>query len=319
VPIIAPVQAQAQAQVQSQAQAQAQSQAQAQAQSPIQAPVQAPIQAPVQAHSALASIIVNALKLASPEPVTSTEQVPITSTEQVPVTSTEPAPVTSTEPAPVTSTEPALASNVDVQSSDSPGFIALIQKYLEPIIGQFSPTENKPQKVFDIEQLPRDMQRILEDSNIKYIGRYRTDANPGKNELSTTAQPQTTYLFWNTSTQDYISHTVADVNVKSGLKVKPGFKVNVVSKPSLNVKAEKTKQYKRTQMPPAPPFKKTSKRAVTPNALPQPPVILTQEEEEEEEEEAENLAYNLPQQPTYTPVINAQGNRNRIIPLGGMI
>jgi hypothetical protein len=202
--------------------------------------------------SALANVIVNALKLASteqarstaqarattiepapttstaqarattiePAPTTSTAQAPTTTIEPAPTTSIEPTPATSIEPAPATSIEPAPApttstepsSNTGEKCNESPGFIALIQKYLEPIIGQFNPpTVNKPQKEFDKTLLPENMQNILDNTNIKYIGRYRAETKPDKNELTREALPQTTYLFWDTSTHDYISHTLTDV------------------------------------------------------------------------------------------------------------
>ena len=177
---------------------------------------------------ALANVIVNALKLASTTPLQSPvpeqAQVPEQVQSQVPeqVQSQVPSILSSalanivvnalkqapTEQVTATTTEPI---NTGDKCNESPGFIALIQKYLEPIIGQFSPPETKPQKVFDIEQLPKDMQRILDDANIKYIGRYRTDSKPGKNESTKDAVPQTTYLFWDTSNHDYISHTLTDV------------------------------------------------------------------------------------------------------------
>ena len=177
----------------------------------VEAPIPAPVpvqgtQGPTILPGALANVIVKALKLASTQAVTTPETVPVTAPETIPALSTSPEPEPEPEPEPVTPT------NTGVLSSESPGFIALIQKYLEPIIGQFSPPETKPQKVFDIEQLPKDMQKILlNDANIKYIGRYRTETKPGKNELSKDAHQQTTYLFWDTSNHDYISHTLTDV------------------------------------------------------------------------------------------------------------
>ncbi len=56
------------------------------------------------------------------------------------------------------------------------------------------------------------MQKILGDPNIKYIGRYRTETNLGKNEPLNGAKQQTTYLFWDTSKHDYISRTLIDVD-----------------------------------------------------------------------------------------------------------
>ena len=56
------------------------------------------------------------------------------------------------------------------------------------------------------------MQKILGDPNIKYIGRYRTETNIGKNEPLNGAKQQTTYLFWDTSKHDYISRTLIDVD-----------------------------------------------------------------------------------------------------------
>jgi hypothetical protein len=167
-------------------------------QEPTIAPVQG-TQEPTILPGALANVIVNALKLASVQAVTTPETALST------VTPIAPEIVLSTAPEPLSPTDA-----VD-KCGESPGFIALIQKYLQPIIGQFSQPEPKLQKEFDKTQLPENMQHILDDANIKYIGRYRTESNPGKNELSKEAHQQTTYLFWNTSTHDYISHTVTDL------------------------------------------------------------------------------------------------------------
>jgi hypothetical protein len=202
-----------------------------QPQEPVPEQAQEPAPEPIQAqgtkshailHGALANVIVNALKLASTqafatptvqETVTPTVQETVTPTVQETVTPTVQETVTPTVQETVTPTvqETVTPTNASDKCSESPGFIALIQKYLEPIIGQFNPPETKPQKVFDKSQLPENMQQLLDDDNMKYIGRYRTDTKLGKNELSKEAHQQTTYLFWNTSTHDYTSHTLTDV------------------------------------------------------------------------------------------------------------
>ena len=85
------------------------------------------------------------------------------------------------------------------------------------------------------------MQKILGDPNIKYIGRYRTETNLGKNEPLNGAKQQTTYLFWDTSKHDYISRTLIDVD-----------NVVVVEETEPNLMQAPT-QYISTLLPPTPP------------------------------------------------------------------
>ena len=250
---------------------------------PAPAPAPAPVQAPAILPGALANVIVNALKLASTQAIATQE--PVTPTIQEPVTPTVQEPVT-----------PPIAGD---KCGESPGFIALIKKYLEPIIEQFSPPETKPQKEFDKAQLPENMRHILDDTNIKYIGRYRTETKPGKNELSKEAHQQTTYLFWNTSTHDYTSQTVTDVVNNVIVEEEPvqaqvqGTQAPVqAQEPAQGTQAQATVQARasapRTRaslteldkiplMPPMPPNTKTSEQTLTTNELLEklPPVPTT--------------------------------------------